>query len=102
MLRGLLGVVDGEKALPFVRLFFGRPSQHLWEDDSGDVHAIQQGEGGKQGDALMPLLHSLGEHHALDEVVRGLVPTEKLFAFLDDVCLVTTPDKIATVYNLLQ
>ena len=102
MLRGLLGVADGEKALPFVRLFCGRPSQYLWEDDSGNVHTIQQGEGGEQGDALMPLLCSLGQHQALDEVVRGLLPTEKLFAHLDDVYVVTTPDMVATVYTLLQ
>ena len=50
----------------------------------------------------MPLLYSLGQHQALDEVVRGLLPTEKLFAYLDDVYVVTTPDRVATVYTLLQ
>ena len=56
----------------------------------------------EQGDALMPLLYSIGQHQALDEVVRGLLPTEKLFAYLDDVYVVTTPDRVATVYTLLQ
>ena len=27
---------------------------YLWEDDVGDIHTIRQGEGGEQGDALMP------------------------------------------------
>ena len=60
MLRGLLEVVDGEKALPFVRLFFGKPSQYLWEDDSGDVHTIQQGEGGSKGTLSCPSCTPLG------------------------------------------
>ena len=33
---------------------------------------IRQGEGGEQGDALMPLLFSLGQHGALKAVARGL------------------------------
>ena len=102
MLRGLLGVTGGEKVLPLVRLFYGRPSQYLWEDNSGVVHTIQQGDGGEQGDALMPLMYSLGQHKALDEITRGLLPTEKLFAYLDDVYVVTKPDRVATVYNVLQ
>ena len=57
MLRGLLGVTDGEKALPFVRLFYGRPSQYLWEDDSGNVHTIQQGRReGARGRSHAPLV----------------------------------------------
>ena len=35
-------------ALPFVRMFYGRPSEYLWEDDSGTVHRIPQGEGGER------------------------------------------------------
>ena len=50
MMRGLRHMVDGEKILPFVRAFYGKPSSCWWEDDVGDVHAIQQGEGGEQGD----------------------------------------------------
>ena len=32
----------------------------------GDPQMIPQGEGGEQGDPLMPLLFSLGQHSALD------------------------------------
>ena len=59
MLTGLRNVVGGNAALPFVRLFYGRPSVYLWEDDLGTVHRIPQGEGGEQGDALMPLLFAV-------------------------------------------
>ena len=38
------------------------PSEYLWEDDSGVTHSIPQGEGGEQGDAMMPLLFCLGQH----------------------------------------
>ena len=42
------------------------PSEYLWEDDDGEVHKIAQGEGGEQGDPMMPLLYSLGQHRALE------------------------------------
>ena len=60
MLEALMAMPGGSAALPFVRLFYGQPSRYLWEDEDGDVHHIYQGEGGEQGDALMPLLFSLG------------------------------------------
>ena len=60
-------------------------SAHLWEDDDGRVHTIPQGEGGEQGDALMPFLFCVGQHAALEAIHRGLNPNEKLLAFLDDV-----------------
>ena len=65
MLRGLLSAEGGEAVLPFVRQFYGAPSMYLWQDDSGVTHEIHQGEGGEQGDALMPALFSLGQHPAL-------------------------------------
>ena len=36
------------------------PSKYLWDDDNGVTHTIPQGEGGEQGDAMMPLLFLLG------------------------------------------
>ena len=61
MLEGLRQVRGRSAAVPFARLFYGRPSEYLWEDASGEVHKIPQGEGGEQGDAMMPLLFSLGQ-----------------------------------------
>ena len=56
MFRGLADMVDGEKIIPFVRQFYDSPSTFLLEDDTGDVRRVRQGEGGEQGDPLMPLL----------------------------------------------
>ena len=82
MLEGLRSVSNGV-AVPF-------------------VHDISQGEGGEQGDALMPALFSLGQHNALVAVAAELHPTEKLFAFLDDIYVVCAPDRVATIYSALQ
>ena len=78
---------DGDKSLPFVRLFHSDP----WDDEVGDTHEIRQREGGEQGDALMPLLFSLGQH-ALIVVARNLEEGERLFAFLDDLYVLCRPD----------
>ena len=47
MLRGLTRVDGGGAALPFVRMFYGSPSEYLWEDEVGIVHRIPQGEGSR-------------------------------------------------------
>ena len=65
-------VSGGDSALPFVHLFYGRPSTHLWEDD--------QGVQGEQGDPLMHFLFAVGQH-------AGLVATYQE----DDICTLSTP-----------
>ena len=50
---------------------------------------------------MMPLLFSLGQHAALEEVSRSLVPGEHLFAFLDDICLVSKPGRVGRIHDLL-
>ena len=67
----------------------------------GDTHEIPQGGGGEQGDPLMPMLFALGQHRALEAVQRRLRDNEKLFAFLDDVYLVCTPNRVADVLAIL-
>ena len=52
MLEGLQRV--SAEVVPFARLFHGRRSEVLWESDYGEVHSVPQGEGGEQGDAMMP------------------------------------------------
>ena len=54
MLEGLREV--NAAAVPFARLFYGQRSEYMWEDDFGETHTISQGEGGEQGNAMMPLL----------------------------------------------
>ena len=102
MLQGLRDVPGGSAALPFVSMFYGSPSQYLWEDNAGVVHTIHQGEGGEQGDAMMPLLYSLGQHSALKLVESGLQDGESLFAFLDDTYVVTSPERVTAVFTSLQ
>ena len=102
MLDGLLNVAGAGEALPFVLMFYGAPSVYLWEDDVGDIHTIHQGEGGEQGDALMPLLFALGQHSALDAIQENLEDGEHLFAFHDDIYTTTSPDRVGSLYALLQ
>ena len=54
----------------------------------GNVHNVAQGEGGEQGDPLMPALFSLGRHPALTAVQERLYVGERLLAFLDDIYVV--------------
>ena len=80
LLDGLLSVERGEQLLPFVGSFY--------EDEMGTNHRILQGEGGEQGDPLMPLLFSLGQHRALTAIQDLLMEGERLFAFLDDIYVI--------------
>ena len=100
MLQGLARVEGGRSALPFVRLFYGAPSEYLWEDESGTTHRIPQGEGGEQGDAMMPLLFCLGQHEALRATQEQLRDGEHLLAFLDDIYMVTRPDRVGPCMRL--
>ena len=54
-------------------------------------------KGGEQGDALMPSLFALGQHAALVAVQSQLIVGEKLMAFLDDIYVVTRPERIGAV-----
>ena len=102
MLRGLLSVEGGDTVLPFVRQFYGTPSTYLWQDDEGTVHDVQQGEGGEQGDALMPALFALGQHKALVTLQLRWTPQELLFAFLDDIYVVCSPDRVLPIFQALE
>ena len=102
MMTGLLQVEGGSSALPLVRMFYGAPSEYLWEDSRGTVHRIPQGEGGEQGDALMPLLFAVGQHNALEAVSAQLWPEERLIAFLDDIYLVTSTVRVGAVYAIAE
>ena len=101
MFSGLMGMREGEQLLPFAKLFCGDPSAYLWEDEVGDVHHIHQGEGGEQGDALMPMFFCLGQHGALRAIAERLLPGEKLFAYLDDLYVVCQPDRVGDVHTAI-
>ena len=51
-----------------------------------------QGEGGEQGDPLMPLLFSLAR----------LIEGESFFAFLDDLCVLCSPERVGEVHKVIQ
>jgi len=101
MLGKLRQLPRANAMLPFVRLSYGQASLYAWLDDEGQQHWVTQGEGGEQGDPLMPMLFSLGVHDALARVQAQLRDGEYLFAYLDDVYAVTEPERTRPVYDLL-
>ena len=82
-------------------MFYGQQSQFVWHDTQGHAHVITQAEGGEQGDPLMPALFALGQRPALREVQRQLAPNEYLIAFLGDIYVAVTPQRVRPVYDLL-
>ena len=101
MLSKLLEVPSLQPLLPVVRAAYSVPSCYKWQDDEGNRHDIEQHEGGEQGDPLMPLLFSLAIHNALAAVKEELEAGEMLFAFLDDIYVLSRGDRTRTIYNLL-
>ena len=63
---------------------------------------IPQGDGGEQGDPLMPLLFSLGLHKSLTSVSDRLLASERIFAFMDDIYLVCHPERVEAVYEIVR
>ena len=91
MLRGSLSLERGSQSLPLVH------STSFWEDETGEVRHIWQGEGGEQGDPFMPLLICLAQH-----APARLEAGEYLFACLDDLYLVCRSDRVGDVHAILQ
>ena len=86
----------------FARQFYGSRSLYTWLDADGCEHDIAQGEGGEQGDPLMPALYSLAVHPALEASAAHLRDGEAIFAFLDDTYVVAPPERVAAVHATLQ
>ena len=102
MMRGLADMADGDRLIPFVRLFYDSPSSFWWENEVGEARRISQGGGGEQGDPLMPLLFSVGQHRALVSVQSQLHDGERLFAFLDDIYVICSPERVGVIYQALE
>ena len=85
--------------VPFTRAWYGAPSEFLWWEQHNVCHRVPQGEGLEQGDALAPALFALGQHDALTGAAEQLLPTECLAAYLDDLYVVTTPDRARLAYD---
>ena len=74
--------------LPFVRQWYAGQTHYLWHDEHGTAWPVLQGDGGEQGDALMPALFCLALREALEEM-QGLLPNGSyFFAYLDDVYVI--------------
>lgn len=88
----LLSTPSLHPLIPFVRLWYSRTSCFLWTDDSGETHDILQGEGGEQGDPLMPALFALGQHDAISAAAEQVSSVNgdqvHVVAFLDNLYLV--------------
>eukprot|EP00435_Cladocopium_sp_Y103_P003690 s4199_g1.t1 len=87
--------------VPFVRAWYGGNSTYLWWDAAGAPHRIAQGEGLEQGDALAPALFALGQHDALAGAAATLHPADCLLAYLDDLYVVTTPERARAAYDVV-
>ena len=66
---------------------------YCWWDAAGNCRLVPQGEGCEQGDALAPALFALGQHDALCQAAAALHPDDALMAFLDDLYVVTVPER---------
>ncbi len=102
MLQSLSELPEASSILPFVMLFYGQASGYLWENAAGEVHTVRRAEGGEQGDALMPMLYALGQHRALEAINARLHPGERMFAFLDDLYVVSTPERVVEIYRIVE
>ena len=102
MLSELQHTPEASAMLPFVRLLYGAPSSIEWTDDEGVSHLVSQGEGGEQGDPLMPALFALALAPALRSFQKKLLPGEHVRAFLDDIYVTTSPALTASVLSRLE
>ena len=91
-----------EGLLPFAVLFYGQASCYVFYDEGGVGHDVWQGEGGEQGDPLMPGLYALGQHSALLSIHAQRLPTERLYAFLEDVYITSNPERTVPALHIAQ
>ena len=49
MFERLLHMPKARTILPFMRLSYGSPSRHSWDDDVGRQRTVTQAEGGSKG-----------------------------------------------------
>ena len=77
------------------------PTRYEWEDQHGSRHQICQHEGGEHGDPLMLLLFCLAVHNLVTVIKDQLRPGEYVLAFLDDIYVVSLPERTRAIFNLV-
>jgi len=85
--------------LPLVGMLYGSQSRFFWTDDAGVTHTILQGEGGEQGDPLMPALFALAQHGGLAAASRELQGGDRVLSFLDDLYVLTTRSRAWSAFQ---
>ena len=60
---------------------------------------MRQGEGGEQGDLLMPTHYALREHDGLERAKQQLHKDDFVVAFLDDLYVKTTRDRAKAAFD---
>jgi len=98
--RQLLAHEHLRELVPYVRAWCGTAPEYVWVDDDGVQHTVAQGEGGEQGDALMPALFSVALKPALSAIQARLGPGELVVAYLDDIYLITAPENARRAYDI--
>ena len=98
----LLANTELNDFVPFVKLWYDAPTLYKWEDDNGKTHDILQGDGGEQGDALMPALFCLALKPALDRIRLLLPPGCYVFAYLDDIYVIAPADDTRRCYDIVS
>jgi len=88
--------------VPFVRQWYSTPSRFLWRDSEGTAEEILQGDGGEQGDALMPALFCLALRTALLEIKQGLPEGASILAYLDDLYVVCDRADVALIFGRVR
>ena len=89
-------------ALRFTRLFYGSPSTYLWTDAAGTTHQVRQGEGGEQGDPLMPAFYPLGQHDGFRAGAAQLHADDFVVAYLDDLYVKTTKGRAYAAFTAVS
>ena len=101
MLEKLRALPTACRILPYVMASYGENSEYVWNDECGQSHFIPQGEGGEQGDALMPALFCLGLHDSLLRAQTRLGHEDVILAYLDDIYIVTSPHRARLAYDVV-
>eukprot|EP00973_Karenia_brevis_P049835 6920257-Karenia_brevis.AAC.1 len=65
MLPKLRCLPGASSLILFVQLFYGEASEAIWQDAELSTHTTTQGDGGEQGDPLMPAFFCLGLRDSL-------------------------------------